>query len=96
MYKNQAKSNYQINDRNYGEAFEAKSKCFAPVPNHPARRAGPHVFYMENREFVVGHTKTVHAKSNTVARNKKRASKLKEKRKLFKSITACKFICTFL
>lgn len=71
MNKNQVSSSCQINDRNYREAFEARNKRFAPVPNHPARRAGPRVFYMENTKFLIQFMKTVYAKSNTVDKNKK-------------------------
>jgi len=71
--KNQAKGNCQINDRNYGEAFEARSKCFAPVPNHPPRRAWrtSRILYGKYKVPLIRLTKTVYAKSNTVDRSKK-------------------------
>ena len=68
--KNQTKSSCQINDWNYGEAFEARSKCFAPVPNHPTRLGLAYFIWK-----IQSLSRTTYEKStklNTVDRNKKR------------------------
>lgn len=72
MNKNHTKGSCQINDRNYGEVSEARSKCFAPVPNHPARRAELLHSTWKIQSFSVQLMKTVYAKSNTMDKSKKR------------------------